>query len=177
MREPTTPQAAADWLRSYRGRLCAFARDVLRVKLYRHQEPILDAIDAGDRVAVRAGRGVGKSFAAEVAAVGFVATRPKSRCLITGPQFENSVVSNLIPGIHALLIRSPLLASMFAVTTSAVFARSDTLKRAHRRRRNSSKGRTGRRCCGSLTRPQASRGRCSCRRSAASRRDPTTAFC
>jgi len=129
MPEPTTPAAAAAWLASYRGRLSALARDVLRVKLYRHQERILDAIDASDRVAVRAGRGVGKSFAAEVAAVGFVATRPRSRVLITGPQFENSVVSNLIPGIHALLIRSPLLASMFAVTTSAVFARSDTLKR------------------------------------------------
>jgi tRNA(Met) C34 N-acetyltransferase TmcA len=130
MPEPTTPHEAAAWLASYRGRLTAFARDVLHVTLYRYQAAILDALDAGDRVAVRAGRGVGKSFAAQVAAVGFVATRPRARVLITGPQFENSVVSNLIPGIHALLIRSPLLASMFSVTTSAVFARSDTLKRA-----------------------------------------------
>jgi phage terminase large subunit len=130
MPEPTTPAAAAAWLASYRGRTAAFARDVLRLESYRHQERIYDAADAGDRIAVRAGRGVGKSFAAEVVAVAFVATRPQARVLITGPQFENSVVNNLIPGIHALLLRSPLLSGMFTVTTSAVFARSDALKRA-----------------------------------------------
>lgn len=130
MPDPRTPREAAAWLASYRGRLVAFARDVLAVRLYGYQAHILDALDESPRVAVRAGRGVGKSFAAQVAAVGFVATRPRARVLITGPQFENSVVSGLIPGVHALLLRSPLLASMFQVTTSAVFARSDALKRA-----------------------------------------------
>jgi len=132
MPEPTTPREIAAWLKSYRNRSVRdFAWDVLRgLKLYRPQVAMGDAVDAHPRVAVRKARGVGGSFAAAVIFLKFLVTRPCSRVLITGPQFENSVVNNLIPKVHALLTRSPLLTSMFQVTTAAVVARSDALKRS-----------------------------------------------
>ncbi len=67
----------------YREDPCAFARDVLGVKLWSKQVEILEAIRDHKRVAVKSGHKVSKSFTLAVAALWFFCSFPDARVVMS----------------------------------------------------------------------------------------------
>jgi len=65
-----------------------FALEVLGVQLWSRQEEVLDAIETYDRVAVRSGHGVGKTFTAAIAACWFLAEHNPALVITTAPTFR-----------------------------------------------------------------------------------------
>ena len=66
----------------------AFARDVLRVKLWSKQEEVLVALSTRQRVAVKSGNGLGKGFCAAVAVLWFLYSHDPAIVLSTAPTFR-----------------------------------------------------------------------------------------
>ena len=83
-----------------------FARDVLRVDLWKKQEEVLSALPVHRRVAVKAGNGVGKGFSAAVAVLWFLHTHDPGIVLSTAPTFRQ-VRHILWRQIHSLHRRAP----------------------------------------------------------------------
>ncbi len=65
-----------------------FARDVLEVTLWDKQNEFLDMIYRGDRVSVKSGHGVGKTYAEAVAAIWFFSEHCPALVLTTAPTFR-----------------------------------------------------------------------------------------
>lgn len=80
--------SAVDRMAVYYDDPVGFARDILGIEPWGRQREILEAAAKHDRVLVRSGHKVGKSLAAVILALWFVATRRRARVLITAPTFE-----------------------------------------------------------------------------------------
>ena len=98
-REQARAEAAAltvrTWLFSkYHDDPVGFARDVLKLRLWRRQRQILEAIARKKKVAVTSGQKTGKSTVFVVAALWWACTRPRGRVLLTGP--SNQVVRDVL---------------------------------------------------------------------------------
>lgn len=64
---------------------CGFARDVLKLRLWRRQRDLLKSIAENPKTAVASGQKTGKSTCFVVAGLWWTATRPRGRVLLTGP--------------------------------------------------------------------------------------------
>ena len=69
----------------YRNDPCGFAENVLGLRLWEKQRKILTAIASGKNVAITSGQKTGKSTTFVAAALWWVATRARGRCVLTGP--------------------------------------------------------------------------------------------
>ena len=84
----------------------AFARYVLRVRLWHKQAEILDALPHHHRIAVKSGNGLGKGFTAAIAVLWFLHTHNPAIVLTTAPTFRQ-VRHILWRQIHTLHRRNP----------------------------------------------------------------------
>lgn len=92
-----------------------FAREVCSINPVGEQKDLLMSLAKKDKISVKAGRAVGKSVMAGVAATWFITCHYNSLVLITSPNFEQvkDVIFGTVKSIHR---KSPLLKLMFDVT-------------------------------------------------------------
>ena len=84
----------------------AFARYILRVRLWHKQTEILNALPHHQRIAVKSGNGLGKGFTAAIALLWFLHTHQPAIALSTAPTFRQ-VRHILWRQIHNLHRRNP----------------------------------------------------------------------
>ena len=88
----------------YRDEPADFVREVLKVaKVYDYQEEILHDAATCDRIAWRAGHGVGKSTLLSWVIAWWLLTRPFSRVIILAPAFKRQVGKYLLPEVRKWL--------------------------------------------------------------------------
>ena len=107
------PQAVEDRFGRYRDDPVGFCREVLGVRsaLRRsdgsgYQFAVLEDVSGYDRVAVRAGHGVGKTATIAWAALWFLLTRPFSRVVVLAPEMSRQVQSVVFSEIRRWVRRA-----------------------------------------------------------------------
>lgn len=89
-----------------------FVRNVLRAEPHKWQKEVLAAIVEHDRIAIRAGHGVGKTALESWLILWFLFTRPFPRVPVTAPT-KQQLMDVLWAEVSKWLERSPLLKSLF----------------------------------------------------------------
>lgn len=87
-----------------------FCRDVIGAQQWDKQDEILEAVRDYDRVSVRAGQKVSKSFAASILALWWLCTRPRSKVVFTAPtskQVRMTLYGQMLEFVDAIRRRHP----------------------------------------------------------------------
>lgn len=115
-----------DFVKKYEADAVAFAREVLKLKLMRHQVRLLEAVSRKcRRIAMRSGHRVGKTMIMAVVALWHLCTKYPQKTILTAPS-AGQLYGSLLPEIMSLSKKlPPFMRDLFTFYTDGIKLKAD----------------------------------------------------